>query len=325
MPGTRRQTIALLVDLIRTDRPKFLPTLKDLGVSKLPDRQKLRDIINAVANPPVGSEDNLRDEFKEELEMWPYAVVQGEKYIANSDVDTLVNKPPTDRPLRKYRVTVRDPETKVSGLMLRRRRAADSGAANASLPPIADGEVVVGDEESWSVKDPNLCVHVYVPNVVQPSMGYVQVIRATYHTSSSDAAQRMRTRARDACARAEPERAMPILSNSAAAVPPRGRSRSESAWERVGPRGCPHPGVTCVAYHLGAWSRTRKRTLSECARCHAGLGKLRQPHRVGRRRRADAQGAADGRHVANAAQDPCAIATCPAGGGSRTRAHGPTE
>ena len=36
-------TIGGLVNLMRTDRPKFLPTLKDLGVAKLPDRQALRD------------------------------------------------------------------------------------------------------------------------------------------------------------------------------------------------------------------------------------------------------------------------------------------
>ena len=36
------------------------------------------------------------------------------------------------------------------------------------------GSVVHGDDESWSADDPNLCVHVYVPNLVQPSMGYIQ-------------------------------------------------------------------------------------------------------------------------------------------------------
>ena len=39
------------------ERPKFLPSLKEWGVAKLPDRQKVRDVINAIANPPVGSED----------------------------------------------------------------------------------------------------------------------------------------------------------------------------------------------------------------------------------------------------------------------------
>ena len=56
-------TVGGLVDLMRNDRPKFLPTLKDLGISKLPDRQKLRDVINEIANPPKGSEDDLREQY----------------------------------------------------------------------------------------------------------------------------------------------------------------------------------------------------------------------------------------------------------------------
>ena len=47
-------TVAGLVDLIRTDRSKFLPTLKDMGIAKLPDRQALRDLIMRSPTRPRG-------------------------------------------------------------------------------------------------------------------------------------------------------------------------------------------------------------------------------------------------------------------------------
>ncbi|KAL1500490.1 hypothetical protein AB1Y20_013147 [Prymnesium parvum] len=167
----KEQTVAGLVELIRHDRPKFLPTLQKLGVAKLADRQKVRDVINFIANPPVGSEDKLREEHKEELAEWPYAVVQGEKYIATAEVDSMVAALPEGRTFRKYRVRALARE--VSGVQIEQRRAAGStilmGGATCD-----NGEVILGDEESWSVADPNLRVHVYVPNKVQPSMGYLQ-------------------------------------------------------------------------------------------------------------------------------------------------------
>ena len=42
--------------------PAVLTHLKDAGMTKLPDRQKLRDVINEIANPPKGSEDDLREQ-----------------------------------------------------------------------------------------------------------------------------------------------------------------------------------------------------------------------------------------------------------------------
>lgn len=171
----KKQSVAGLVDLIRTDRPKFLPTLKELGVAKLPERQKLRDIINAIANPPKGSADDLRDQYKEELKTWPYAVVQGEKYICASDVDTMVQELPTNREaLRQYRVKAQGGHDQQNGIALRKRRAQNSGPSNSALPNIKDGEVISGDDVSWDDTDPYLCVHVYLPNVVMPSMGFVQ-------------------------------------------------------------------------------------------------------------------------------------------------------
>ena len=46
-----KHTVQSLVDLILTDRPKFLPTLKELGVAKLPDRQAVRDLISPDPDP----------------------------------------------------------------------------------------------------------------------------------------------------------------------------------------------------------------------------------------------------------------------------------
>ena len=60
----------------------------------------MRDVINFIANPPEGSDDKLREEYKAEFETWPYAVVEGEKYIVNGEVDTMVREIPTDRPLK---------------------------------------------------------------------------------------------------------------------------------------------------------------------------------------------------------------------------------
>jgi hypothetical protein len=74
-----KQTLSSLVELIRNDRPKFLPALKEYGIAKLPDRQRLRDLINAVANPPVGSEDQLREEYKDELATYPWCLVVSER------------------------------------------------------------------------------------------------------------------------------------------------------------------------------------------------------------------------------------------------------
>ena len=168
----REQTVAGLVNLMLTDRPKFLPTLQKLGVAKLPDRQKVRDIINFIANPPKGSEDNLRDEYKEEFETWPWAVVQGEKYIVTSEVETMVSSLPTDRPLKKYLVRCLGKDA--NGVEVTTRRAANSNTVGLGGLLFENGEIIVGDDESWAVEDPNLRVHVYVPNKVQPSMGYLQ-------------------------------------------------------------------------------------------------------------------------------------------------------
>ena len=169
----QKLTVAGLVELIRTDRPKFLPTLqKEYGVAKLPERQKLRDIINEIANPPAGSEDFIRDQYKEELAIWPYAVVQGEKFIPSSDAECMVTAIPPSA-TQKYKVRVRDP--KVTGIDLRSRRAENSGKpAGGTLPALENGEIVVGDEVSWSTEDPNLNVHIYVVNAAAPSMGYIQ-------------------------------------------------------------------------------------------------------------------------------------------------------
>ena len=168
----REQTVAGLVELMLTDRPKFLPTLQKLGVAKLPDRQKVRDIINFIANPPKGSEDNLREEYKDELAKYPYAVVQGEKYIISSEVDTMVSALPTDRPLKKY--LIRNLAKGAEGVQVYSRRAKNSNHVGSAGLIFNNGEVIVGDDESWAVEDPNLRVHVYVPNKVQPSMGYLQ-------------------------------------------------------------------------------------------------------------------------------------------------------
>ena len=159
-------TVAGLVALIREDRPKFLPTLKDLGIAKLPDRQTLRDVINAIANPPVGSEDNLRDEYKEELLTWPYANLQGEKYICKTDVETMVNeipKPSKERVFRKYKVNLR-PADKATGVILRRRRAQNGGAANGALPNLMDGEILPGVIATSRV---HACNHTYLLQLLQ--------------------------------------------------------------------------------------------------------------------------------------------------------------
>ena len=159
----QKLTVAGLVELIRTDRPKFLPTLqKEYGVAKLPERQKLRDIINEIANPPAGSEDFIRDQYKEELAIWPYAVVQGEKFIPSSDAECMVTAIPPSA-TQKYKVRVRDP--KVTGIDLRSRRAENSGKpAGGTLPALENGEIVVmvmrsylwsllTSEVSWSTED----------------------------------------------------------------------------------------------------------------------------------------------------------------------------
>jgi len=166
----KEQTVAGLVDLMRTDRPKFLPTLQKLGVTKLPDRQKVRDIINYIANPPAGSEDKLREEYKKEFETWPWACVQGEKYIVDSEVATMVSQLPEGRTLKKYRIRNLNSDT-ISVQVKRSSNSASVGSAGLSF---SNGEIIVGDDESWSVDDPTLRVHVYVQNKVQPSMGYFQ-------------------------------------------------------------------------------------------------------------------------------------------------------
>ena len=149
----REQTVEGLVNLIKTDRPKFLPTLQKLGVTKLPDRQKVRDIINYIANPPKGSEDNLRNEYKEELAQFPWAVVQGEKYIAETDVDVMLRHLPTDRgPLRKY--LVRNLSPNAVGVVVEQRRASGSTPVGTSGLTFDNGEIILGDEVSWSVSDP---------------------------------------------------------------------------------------------------------------------------------------------------------------------------
>lgn len=168
----REQTVAGLVELMKTDRPKFLPTLQKLGVTKLPDRQKVRDIINFIANPPMGSEDKLREEYSDELAKWPYAVVQGEKYIVDSEVEVMVRELPTDRPLKKY--MIRSLSDTMKGVQVSMRRAQTSGYVGGTSVVFDNGEMIVGDDESWAVEDANLRVHVYVPNKVQPSMGYLQ-------------------------------------------------------------------------------------------------------------------------------------------------------
>ena len=168
----REQTVAGLVDLMKTDRPKFLPTLQKLGVSKLPDRQKVRDIINFIANPPVGSEDKLREEYKAEFEIWPWAVVQSEKNIVTSEVDTMVSKLPGDRPLKKY--LVRNLDKGAVGVSVQQGRSSISSAVGTAGLIFDNGEIIVGDEESWSVTHPSLRVHVFVENKVQASMGYLQ-------------------------------------------------------------------------------------------------------------------------------------------------------
>ena len=127
-------TIGGLVNLMRTDRPKFLPTLKDLGVAKLPDRQALRDLINEIANPPKGSEHDLREVYKAELATYPWGVVQGEKFITESEVECMVSRLP-EKGLKTYRVTIR---TKgVSSVPVRRRRAASSGVVMSAFPEVS--------------------------------------------------------------------------------------------------------------------------------------------------------------------------------------------
>ena len=69
------QTVDAWVQLFREDRPKFLPMLKDVGVAKLPERQKLRDCIRDLATPPEGSKRQLREEYRDELAKLPWAVV----------------------------------------------------------------------------------------------------------------------------------------------------------------------------------------------------------------------------------------------------------
>ena len=132
----------------------------------MPERQALRDLINEIANPPKGSEDELREQFKAELEVFPWATVTPERFVAQSETEVMVTKPPDK--VKRYRVTIR---TGAPTAPVLRRRSLASGLVMAGLPEIPDGEIVVGDNESWSTDDPNLFVHVYVPNAVQPSMG----------------------------------------------------------------------------------------------------------------------------------------------------------
>lgn len=168
----REQTVAGLVELITKERPKFLPTLQRLGIAKLADRQQVRDVIKCIANPPVGSEDKLREEHKEEFALWPYAVVQGESYIVEAEVFAQVSQLPAGRPLKRYRV--RTLAKGAAGISLHLRRASGSGVVGSSGLIYENGDELYGDEESWSVSDPNLRVHVYALNKVQPSMGFLQ-------------------------------------------------------------------------------------------------------------------------------------------------------
>jgi len=182
------QTIGTLVHLIRNDRPKFLPSLKEYGVAKLPDRQKVRDLINEIANPPEGSEDKLREEYADELARYPWCLLEAEKFIARNQVDSMVHAIPQHpgHTLRKYLIREKD------GVELRAGRETQGKNARGTVsgfPRLALGEVVVGDEESWAIGTAELMVHVYVPNVVSGT-GFMQgwiPYMATYPLDESGA------------------------------------------------------------------------------------------------------------------------------------------
>ena len=58
--------------------------------------------------------------------------------------------------------------------IITRGRSSNTGAVGSTGLVWPNGDVIHGDEESWSADDPNLRVHVYAPNLVQPSMGYLR-------------------------------------------------------------------------------------------------------------------------------------------------------
>ena len=125
------QTIDAWVQLFRGDRSKFLPMLKDIGIAKLPERQKIRDCIRDLATPPEGSKRQLREEYRDELSQFPWAVVtaagfepahrarddgqwealqparvrwqvEEEPFLVKNEIESMINRLPSANTLKKY-------------------------------------------------------------------------------------------------------------------------------------------------------------------------------------------------------------------------------